>query len=560
MTPRHFQRRKNADRGSILVVCVVLAALGAIGVAAFVSLLDARGHQVEASFEAMKRRATAQSGKALVRDALYTNHLHSNGGLASNTTYTVDGTASFPGVSYTYEPVASATIQAFGQTPLSDASAQRISKNGVVPITSYTVDVTASVSDNIANEAYNLQLRSYNPVLGGDLLVMHPSSDFSTTDTLVSGNLVVNGRAMFWDAAAKDMQGGIRADEYLLPNDIAGSTTLRNPANNQVLPLNMPIPVQTTGIAGSSPAYRGELDIVDSGSNDHNDYVTRWSATATGLSVLDGSVPGAVGPGPDTSPDGADDSTLEAEIASKTPDELMASLPANFPLSSRVLRAVADKAGPAFTADQLYSIYSNHYPIPDDAIAYLTGTHAAKIAPRGDELHQFNRTGAWSDGFRKVEVYLDSPNLPHLLVEGVIRLELQGQDDAIAASSAASLPPRGIAVNNPSSSLDVVEFLDQNRRRIVLSIAHYSTTATSVGMNFTGTTAFPRWDMILELQETGARFDASAVNTALIYGGIRGSRRIDVTTGTVSLHRQTNPTGYEEMLSRNAWVESYLAP
>ena len=110
-------RKRCSQRGSILVICMVLAALGTIGVAAWMALLDARGHQVEAGFESMKRRATLQSSKALARDALYANHLHEGSGLATDATYTVPGNPTIIGSGdstvYENENVASVTIRAF---------------------------------------------------------------------------------------------------------------------------------------------------------------------------------------------------------------------------------------------------------------------------------------------------------------------------------------------------------------------------------------------------------------------------------------------------------------
>ena len=70
---------------------MVLAALGTLGVAAWISLMTARGNQIEANYETMKRRATIQSGKALARDAFYSNHLHSSTALASDAVYTIPG-------------------------------------------------------------------------------------------------------------------------------------------------------------------------------------------------------------------------------------------------------------------------------------------------------------------------------------------------------------------------------------------------------------------------------------------------------------------------------------
>lgn len=563
-------RKRASQRGSILVVCMVLAALGTIGVAAWIALLDARGHQVEAGFESLKRRATLQSSKALARDALYANHLHAGSNLGADVTYTIPGNAAAtsPGdqVLYENETVASVTIKAYTGIPLQNTSATRTTKNGVVPLRSYTTDISVVLNDNVSTATETFQLRSYNPMLGGELLSMHPSNDPGSFGRLLSGDIKVNGRAMFWDAAAKDLQAGLSADEYLIPNDIAGTHTFVDTSGKRGMPLNYPIPKQTTGLAGGSPSYDGRLDIVSSTTNGHNAYAARWAAAGT-LRTMNGRSPTVFGPGPATTPDGSDDATIEAEIATKTPDELMTSLPVKYPLSTRLLRAVADKSSPAsFSEDQLFSIFSAHIPIPNDALSYLTSTHSDKIPTRAEELHSDNGTAAHSDGLGKVEIFLDRAALPHLILEGTEEIVVHGQADAVAASAAAAMDPRGIAVNNTGTdSIHTIDFRGRNLRRIVFAIAtEQNATPPTYGYDaeiaFTGPTPFPEWHMILELQNTGMLLDTSFVNTATIVGGIRGSRPINLVSGSLTINPQFNIDGYEQLLSRNAWVEAYLTP
>lgn len=572
------------QRGSILVICMVLAALGTIGVAAWISLIDARGHQVQVSYERMKRRAALQSSKALAYDVLYSNHLHTGSGAGSNTTYTVPGssTASSPTdpLEYTNENVASVTVQAYANAPLESSSATRTTKNGVTPLRSFTTDVAIQVSDNASTQTMNVQMRSYNPVLAGDLLTMYPTYDadaFATSNTLIEGNMIVNGRAVFWDAATKDFKGGLVAEQYVIQNDTAVATTgshnFPTPGGGTTMPLNYPIPKQTTGYqpipatgshSAPTPAYKGELDIVKSVDNSHNANITRWSSTGT-VTSISGFSPSVISPGDATSPDTPDDATLEAEIASKTPDELMATLPGYYPLSSRILRAVADKTGPDFSADQLYAVYSNHFPIPHDALSYLLSTHNNKISSRVEELLANNGTAAYSDGNGKVEIFLDRAALTHVEAVRAHEIVLRGQENAADASAAAAMAPVGIAINNTGGdSIHALEFRGQNRRRIILSInTEQWTPSPTFGylaeLTFTGPDPFPEWHMIMELQNTGAYIETSPVNTANIVGGILGTRPIDI-SGTLSLRQQFNIDGYEELLSRTAWVETYITP
>ncbi|MDF1659279.1 MAG: hypothetical protein P1U58_16805 [Verrucomicrobiales bacterium] len=545
-----YSTGKHSQQGSILVVCMVLCALGTLGVAAWIALLDARGHQAEAGMEALKRRTVYANSRALAYRAIYANHLHADASLAADRTYTLP------------DNLGSATLRAFTTIPLEDNSAVRFSKSGITPFRTYTTDLTVDLADGIGTGEWDFQLRSYNPILGGDLFVMNPITNPTTGDTIVSGNLDVQGRAVFWDAVAKDFNGGIQANEFHLPNNIQGTTTFETPSGSAVLPLNYPIPFQTTGMSSTNPAYFGELDIAQSGSNSHNDYAGRLNATGNSVS-MSGFTGQTVGPGPDTIADGPNDATLESEISTQSPATLMGTLPGNYPLSSRILNAVADKNNPAFTSDQLYQIYSDQIPVPDDAIAYLTSTHLAKISPRARELHEANGSAAYTDGAGAVNIVIGNPILPHVILTRAHEVTLIGQANAAAAAAAGALDPRGIVIDNTGTdSVHVLNFEERNGRRLLLSIAtENNPTPPLFGydaeMTFSGSIPFPNWEMIIDLENTGALIDTSAVAGATITGGIRANRKIDVVSGQLTLVRQFNHEGFESLLSRNAWVEAY---
>lgn len=529
---------------------MVLCALGTIGVAAWISLLDARGHQIEANMEALKRRAVYENSKALAYRAIYTNHLHASSALATARTYTLP------------HSLGSATVRAYSEVPLENTSTMRFSKIGVTPFRTYTTDVVVDLSDGISTQDWNFQLRSYNPILGGDLLVMSTPIDPLIGDTLVSGDLNVQGRAIFWDAVRKDFQGGIQANEFHLPNNIMGATTFENPSGTSVLPLNYPIPYQTTGMTSAGAAYLGELDIAQSSPNSHNDYASRFIATGNSQ-TMSGFTGSSIGPGPATRADGPNDAAIEAEIASQSPATLMTTLPAYYPLSSRVLNAVADKSGPAFSSAQLLQIYSDQTPLPNDALTYLTATHWSKIGANSRPLHEANGSAAWSDGTGLVFVVLSNPGLPHLIISRAHEITLIGQPDGASATAAAALDPRGIVINNTGTdSIHVLNFEEQNQRRLILSIATEDNPTPPIfgydaEIAFLGSTPFPRWELIWELQNTAAIIDASAVAGVTIVGGIRANREINVSSGQLTLTRQYNFDGLENLLSRNAWIEAY---
>lgn len=540
------QRKSRFQRGSVIVTCMVLAALGTIGVAAWISLLDARGHQVEQNLTALKRRAVEKNSRALTRLALHENHLHDDEGLAADTTYEIPG------------GLGTTVIKAYSGAPLSNQGALRYSKNGAVPLRAYTTDIAVDISDGIGTQTWQFQLKNYNPILAGDLLVMNPPVNPNDPTPLVSGNLNVKGRAVFWDAVARDYTAGLRADEIIIPSG-GGTATFLDTNGAAVAPLNYPIPRQTAGFAGAANPNFGGLDIINSATNFHNAYVSRIQSLGP-FDQIDGDAAYAVGPGPDTAVDNPNDDTLEPEVQTQTTAYLVTELPNHYPLSSRILRAVAAKTAPsAFTEDEIYDIFAAHIPVPNDALTSLTGPFRNRLGTRTDEFHWANGTTFSSDGSGTVRVFLEKADLPHLIVESASEIKIFGQRNSVDASAAAALDPRAIVVpNSGGNHTSEVVFDGQNSRRMVFALATESTASNFVtDFNFTGSLAFPTWSMILDLQNTSALIDASAIAGVNMIGGIRANRPIAVTGGTVTLRREYEHEGLETLLSRNAWVESY---
>lgn len=569
--PSHRRHQK----GSILVLCAVLAALGTLGVLAWASLIDARGHQVEASYDALKRRATLQSSKELARDAFYTNHLHPNSGVPADVTYTIPGNQTFSEANTVYivEPVASATIRNFAPVPLTNATATRTTKSGVGPLHSFTTDVVVEVSDNETTYPVAFQLRANHPVLGGELLSVYPPVEPTTGTPLVLGNLRVNGRAVFWDAAYKDFQGGVRADEFILPNDTVEATTyLQDTAGNAVLPSNYPIPVQTTGFAGGAPAYLGELDIVHSTSNQHNTYDALIRSTGT-FRPIAGSAPAAIGSGLDSinTNVGLRDQELiqkiDYAVAGNPQGAGVATSIQNYsPSMSSVVLIHAINNPTAFATGELFAVLDANVPLANDTLTAIAAS-AVTALTLAEKLDLFEKSGVWvwSDGDGAVTVNLYLASVQHLLLSDVSKLTLAGPADAADAATLASQPPLAFTVNNTGSTLlERVDFVEQSRRRFVLAISH-ETPPVAPGnymtlMNFSAAAPFRSWHTILDLQNTSASFDTSSINTATLVGGIRTNHKLEVAAGDLVLEQQFDTAGLEALMPRNAWVETYAAP
>ncbi|MBL9156167.1 MAG: hypothetical protein JNJ70_01750 [Verrucomicrobiales bacterium] len=545
--PRHLPRPRLRERGSVLVVCMVLAALGTIGVAAWFSLLDARSQQVEASLKAVERRVSVRNGRALAQRAIYTNFLHANTGVANDVTYTLPSGKG------------RAILRANPAVPLRNDTAGLHAQDGVTPLNSASVSLVVDVMNGSGDTRWTYRLRNQHPALGGDLLSLHTPAAPADTAPLVSGNLRVKGRAVLWDAIVRDFTSGLRADEYLLPNGIAGTTTFSNLAGTTVLPLNYPHYQRTTGVSGTGPAYRGELELISGTTNPQNAYESRLGATPTTVS---GTIASSKAGGPPTKAANADDPTLLAYIAANDPASITSTLSARNDLSSAVLLAALAKNSPSLSKAQYYQIFNAQISLPDDALSGLmakidttdlgTALDQNLIAMNEKFGARYNSTGK-----SFTQVFISRPEITRVVITNSSRVRLVGQSTAAAMTAAAALPPLLILIDHRvGGSLARLDILHENRRPLIIAAVGSPAAVSLPSVNFQGTSAFPVWRGIFDLQNVGLAFDISAVAGVRLIGGIRGNHRITVTGGNVTLERDLDGNVLAPLLSRDAWIET----
>lgn len=544
MRPPSPAPSRRHERGSVLVVCMVLAALGTLGVAAWFSLLDARSHQVEASFKSLERRIAARNGRALAHRALQTSFLHANTGIASDITYTLaDGKGR-------------ATLRANATVPLRNDTAGLHAHDGATPLRSASTSVVVDVANGTGQTRWTYRLRNQHPALGGDLLSLHAPVVPTDTAPLVSGNLRVRGRAVLWDAVVWDVSSGLRADEYLLPNGIAGTTTFTNVAGGAVLPLNYPHYLRTTGVVSTAAAYRGELELFDNTVNPQNAYLERLGPSPVSL---EGTTAAAISNGPNTIAPTADDATLMAYIAANSPADVASTLSGYPALSSTVLASATAKI-PALNNSQLFSVFNAQSTPPNDALASMAAAiDESTLTPALDQaildFQDSKGTDFTVNGKGTLSVFLDEPGVERIVAINVKRLRLVGQKNAAAASAASSLPPLLLVVaNRAGTDLSQIDLIHRNSRPLILVLVSTSPVVSNAILS--GAAAFPDWRCVLDLQNTGLAFNVSSVAGARILGGIRGNHRITVTGGTVTLDRDPDAAVLAPLLSRDAWVET----
>ncbi len=551
-TPLH-RRPRRRERGSVLVVCLVLAGLGTLGVAAWISLLDARGQQVEATFAATERRVALGNGHSLARLAIYRNILHADSSANSDLVYTLPAGKG------------RAIIRPHKVAALSNDTEGPPARNGATPLSSRSYPLTVDLQDGTGTARWTYHLRNQHPALAGEILSLHAPVQPTDTAPLVSGRLHVKGRAAFWDAVVRDLGNGFAADEFLLPGPIAGPTTFTTPGGTSTLPLNYPHYLRTTGTTGAGAAYRGELELLAATANPTNAYETRLAAGGGPLQ-LELNVPRSDADGPGTLPGSPSDATHLAYIASNTPANVVNYLSSHHNLSSAVLLAVVAKANPALSPQQLHQVFNHQTTLPDDALTAMMAAIDHNAIPDALDtalraMNEKHKAQYNNDGKGMVQIYLDHPGLSRVHAHGVSRLRLVGQPDTAKSNAAAALLPLLVVIDNRGggSVLDRIDLLHENHRPLVLVVASAASSSPAMPVvRFSGS-AFPVWRAVVDLQRTGLAFDLAPVSGARLLGGIRGNHRLTVGGGTLTLERETTPAVVDALapfLSRDAWIEA----
>lgn len=441
------------------------------------------------------------------------------------------------------------------------------------------------LSDGVSGQPLQFQLKSYNPVLGGDLLSVHPTSQTASEPVRMEGEIIVNGRAVFWPASYRpELNSDIRADEWVLPSANGPLVNLLDTQDSATMPSNYPFFPQTTGHNSFGTPYDNQLEIVDNGTSQINGYFARLaqfnnSESASGVTIT------TDGLGIDTIPPGLnDDLLIDAILNNPVNNTVIGELTANQPLSSDVLISALNRPA-TFTAAEIQPILEAQSPLPDDVLAELAKM-VARPAPANqptvgltqDQILQvmnFTQYSFVTSGTGTVVVDLGSGTLPNLGLEQIDNIVLVGQPEPLGPLD--NLQPRAIAIRNSENvKLSNVRMVGEtNARRMALAISQTGVLDNSDIINVDGTPAdnnqftnfmfdggidFMNWNMIVETEGVSQNWDANqgALSiTVNLIGGIRTDHSIRVQGGVLNIQQMVNPEFLESLLSRNAWIETY---
>lgn len=549
----HFTRptHRTRQRGSILVICLVIAGVGTIGAAAFFSLIHAKSEEALVRETAMVRRTRIANSDAMAREAMLQRCA------------ATDNASAIESLTRLSSDWGESEIAAYSDLPLGVFDNVRLNKTGAVAHTALSTDIHGRLVANGTNHWRQFQTKTLNPALAGDLLIVETQKAGGLPAIEFTGNLTVEGRAVFWSSNYGAATASIKANRVIAANPASPKLSLIDPLDQPILPDNLPLPATTSGFVGGVPAFNGRSDLINNPGISLNDYLDTISPLS-GV-PLPGRVPFIESSSASTNPANSADAALLTTLSSQAylPQTFRTDAEPFTPLSSVVLTAAIDTAQSEADALILRSLLGDNVPLPNDVLTHLISSETALSTAQLWEVIRENPVAVALDALGTAYIDLDNPASDHLVIDGEIStLILRGQASSAELSAAAGMPPIAVVIYHDSGvplPLASVELEGANRRPFILAIKKYSDN-TPVDVISTGPAAFPEWRGILDLDNVELAVDTSLVSTLTLRGGIRTNRSINISAGAMRLTPENDPLAIESLrplASRNAWVESY---
>lgn len=522
--------QKPGQRGALMAAALLLMVVGGMFLSSWVSLVSSRGAQVSFLETAVQRRLSIGSSRGLAWQCALENSFVPGEVLAGGQSgllgpgyggiHTNDGWTNLNIYTSTRLPGTMTTVFPYNYT-------------GMRPMTAYlTTEQLKRPSTIPGVDDFNayLFLKSYPPVLAGDLFVAYRKPDAAGTQIDINTTTsdhhalwVVEGRTVIRDPQShfarttpSPMQlPFISRSLYIQSHDsynsraIYGTTTDSSGGTVRLLPSNLPsVPSSTGPVSGSrEDDFKGYLNVVSNPSNPDNSlwhFMDRERTAGRGdYRTIDVFV------------EGADSLGAYGMEEQKDPQYKPPMWPSGYPAS----------------------------------------------------------------GLRVLHINLSNASLPHLRIHGVVhQVVFRGQSNASAFEAAGALPPviiTMVPMNESGPSVRDIRFEGDNNRRIVIGAKHWNAaplditwTGSPVGTDHIWRTVF-----INEYQTVILNMPSSLGRKVRWLGGVMTNwtfkRRV---SGGMNPSRLTfarddslptlTPSGpsFASLLPRDAWLESYFLP
>jgi hypothetical protein len=246
---------------------LVITAMATLGIAAWLSLLSARGAYIEGIEVSANHRVAKMNANAAVEEFLYRNYLTKSS--------TIGTTITLPDNSATISIPAS-NLPPLGSYSLPGGVVTTGMANGYgyhveLPVSNtIKVDHDNDPSTTPLDSTYtrNYLLKSRAPQLAGDLMVMHKPTITSGVDDDLDGYIRIYGNTVLWAAEwPHTVDSNVRSERYITytPATPTGADKIKDLSGNWVPPTNYALMPTTGGDYGSSNGYSGTLNVVDPG-------------------------------------------------------------------------------------------------------------------------------------------------------------------------------------------------------------------------------------------------------------------------------------------------------
>lgn len=503
-------------RGATMLLVLALTIAGGIGITAWGYLLAARVTQADRMSDAAARHIAWGNTLAINQQYVYG--------------YSFQDTVSEPDLTTTLSAgggiVAAAynNLNAFASiNTYSNPSSYAAPFNNIryVPTADNSVYYTrtSAVSDASQTEHllyYNYQ-RSYPRTLLGDLLIVHAKPAGASGSIFITDNLQVNGRVVVFDSTA-DISG-VEASECLNLTKTGTNTCLNLTGAASLLPSNFaarPSTIAGSAGSGTGAVLGGTLDVVNNSNFTPNSMFTKIAASTLGYYVL---------------------STANNSST---------------PLSSGSNVEADDNNGVTGTA-------TNGGSATSDIWVKKGSPPSNAFTPPTTSPYDYS----WPSNGTTVTLLLKSSTLKHIrLTSGVTQLILQGQTNAADYTSAATLEPLVILVEQ---EIRDIRFVGENSRPIILGLK--GTTGATAFLGWSGSSTASgggplRWKMTLINEHRDIYLDPPSGNNVAITGSIRTNWSVSCTDSTATdrffLYVNSSPGTLATLLPRDAWFEPLI--
>lgn len=526
-------RKAPSQRGALMAAALLLMLVSGMFMSAWISLMGSRAVQVSYMEAAVQRRISVENSRQFAWQCALDKGFDPSSNLLPNQNGFLGG--SYGGVS-TFDGWSALNIYTSTRTPGAMNTVFPFNYSGLRPMSAYlTTELLKRPAALTGVDDYSayLFMKSYPPVLGGDLFITYRKPDaagsqidINTTTADHHAYWVVDGRTVIRDPQShfarttpSPMQLPffsrslyIQSHDSYNARPILGTTT--NPstgASMKLLPSNLPALPSTTGPVSGTAAdrFKGYLNVVQNTVNTDNSlwhFMNREQAAGrSGFSTID------------------------------------------------VFTKSASATGPFWMQEEKDPLYK------------------PPMWPSGYP----------ASGLRVLYVQLDHPNLGHMRIHGVVhQVVFIGQATGVKFDNAGLMSPLMftlLPMGDGGPSVRDIRFQGDNNRRMVIGAKHWNAAPldlTWVGTPLSGATFNWRTVFINEFHTVIVNMPANITQKIRWLGGVmtdwtfkrraaggdNASRLTFASDASLPVVGTQAGPSFASLIPRDAWLESYFFP